>query len=42
VAEWEAVGVDRLIVTPWKRSREAIEGMTRLAGELGLKDGIPG
>jgi probable F420-dependent oxidoreductase len=42
VAEWEAVGVDRLIVTPWKRSREAIEGMTRLAGELGLNAGIAG
>ena len=27
IAAWEAVGVDRLIVSPWRRSREAIEGL---------------
>ena len=27
IAAWEAAGVDRLIVSPWRRSREAIEGL---------------
>ena len=31
VARWEAVGVTRLIVAPWSRSREAIDGMRRFA-----------
>lgn len=31
VARWEDVGVTRLIVAPWRRSREAIEGMRRFA-----------
>lgn len=34
VAAWEAAGVDRLIVTPWTRSRDAVAGLTRLAAEL--------
>jgi len=34
VACWEEAGVDRLIVAPWERSREAIEGMRRFAGEM--------
>ena len=33
---WEDAGVDRLIVTPWQRSRDAVEGMARLAAEVGL------
>ncbi|WCO65543.1 TIGR03619 family F420-dependent LLM class oxidoreductase [Iamia majanohamensis] len=36
---WEEAGVDRLIVTPWRRSRDAVEGLTRLAAELGLAPG---
>lgn len=31
VARWEAAGVHRLIVAPWARSREAVEGMQRFA-----------
>lgn len=34
VAAWEAAGVDRLIVTPWTRSRDAVAGLTRLAADL--------
>lgn len=33
---WEAVGVDRLIVTPWARSKEAVAGLSSLAERLGL------
>ena len=28
---WEDAGVDRLIVTPWKRSPEALDSMKRFA-----------
>jgi probable F420-dependent oxidoreductase len=31
LAAWEAAGVDRLIVHPWRTSRDAIESITRLA-----------
>ncbi len=31
VARWEEIGVTRLIVAPWRRSREAIEGLGRFA-----------
>lgn len=31
IARWEDLGVTRLIVAPWGRSREAIEGMRRFA-----------
>jgi probable F420-dependent oxidoreductase len=31
IERWEEAGVDRLIVTPWKRSRDAIESMKRFA-----------
>jgi probable F420-dependent oxidoreductase len=31
VARWEDLGVTRLLVSPWKRSREAIEGLHRFA-----------
>lgn len=34
VARWEGAGVDRLIVAPWPRSREAIDGLRRFADEL--------
>jgi probable F420-dependent oxidoreductase len=33
---WEQAGVDRLIVAPWTRSREALDGLRRLADALGL------
>ena len=36
VAEFEALGVDRVIVRPWIRSRDAIEGLRRFADECGL------
>jgi probable F420-dependent oxidoreductase len=31
VTRWEDLGVTRLLVSPWKRSREAIEGLHRFA-----------
>ncbi len=31
VRRWEEVGVTRMIVSPWKRSPEALEGMQRFA-----------
>jgi len=34
IEAWEAAGIDRLIVTPWKRSPEAIDAMKRFAGEF--------
>jgi probable F420-dependent oxidoreductase len=36
VRRWEDLGVTRLIVSPWARSREAVDGMRRLASTLGL------
>lgn len=32
---WEQAGVDRLVVTPWKRSREAVAGLRRFAERFG-------
>jgi len=34
VARWEEAGVHRLIVAPWERSADALEGMRRFAGEM--------
>jgi probable F420-dependent oxidoreductase len=34
--------VDRVLVRPWARSKEALEGMRRFAGELGLDSAVPG
>jgi probable F420-dependent oxidoreductase len=34
VRAFEAAGVDRLIVSPWPRSREALDGMQRFADEI--------
>jgi methylmalonyl-CoA mutase cobalamin-binding subunit len=31
VRRWEDIGVTRMIVSPWKRSPEAIEAMHRFA-----------
>jgi probable F420-dependent oxidoreductase len=36
VARWEDLGVTRLIVSPWPRSKEAIDGMGRFADLVGL------
>jgi probable F420-dependent oxidoreductase len=36
LAAWEAAGVDRLIVHPWRHSRDAIDGITRLAAAADL------
>lgn len=33
IERWEAAGVDRLIVVPWTRSRDAVDGMTRFADD---------
>lgn len=37
VARWADAGVTRLIVAPWRRSREAIDGMRRFADAVGLE-----
>jgi probable F420-dependent oxidoreductase len=37
VARWEDVGVTRLVISPWRRSREAIDGMRRFAELVGLE-----
>lgn len=31
IKRWEDAGVDRLVVSPWQRSREAMDGMRRFA-----------
>ena len=31
VERWEDAGVDRLVVSPWRRSPEAVEGLRRYA-----------
>lgn len=31
IERWEEAGVDRLIVVPWTRSRDAVDGMRRFA-----------
>ena len=36
IAAYEAAGVDRLIVSPWRRSAGALEGLERFAKECGL------
>ncbi|MCZ7525527.1 MAG: TIGR03619 family F420-dependent LLM class oxidoreductase [Acidimicrobiia bacterium] len=36
VARWEELGVDRLVVSPWRRSREALEGLGRFAEAVGI------
>jgi probable F420-dependent oxidoreductase len=34
VKRWEDAGVDRLVVSPWRRSREAVEGLRRYADSI--------
>jgi hypothetical protein len=36
VRRWEDLGVTRLVIAPWQRSREAVEGLTRYAARVGL------
>jgi alkanesulfonate monooxygenase SsuD/methylene tetrahydromethanopterin reductase-like flavin-dependent oxidoreductase (luciferase family) len=36
VERWESIGVTRLIVSPWRRSPDAVDGLTTLAARLGL------
>lgn len=36
VKRWEEIGVTRLVVAPWKRSPDAVDGMTRYAELVGL------
>jgi probable F420-dependent oxidoreductase len=31
---WEDIGVTRMIISPWRKSREAVEGMQRFADEF--------
>ena len=37
VQRWDELGVSRLIVSPWRRSPEAIDGMRRFADLVGLE-----
>jgi probable F420-dependent oxidoreductase len=37
VRRWQELGVTRLIVSPWRRSPEAIDGMRRFADLVGLE-----
>ena len=34
IARWEEAGVDRLVVSPWKRSAECIDGLRRYADTI--------
>jgi probable F420-dependent oxidoreductase len=36
--EWRTAGVDRLIVAPWMRSRDAVEGLRRFAAQARLRN----
>lgn len=36
IAQYEDIGVHRLVATPWPRSSQAIEGMTQFARDAGL------
>ncbi len=31
IRRWEDIGIDRLVVSPWRRSSEAIDGLRRYA-----------
>jgi probable F420-dependent oxidoreductase len=39
VARWTDLGVTRLVIAPWRRSREAVDGMRRFADTVGLEPG---
>lgn len=36
VKRWEDIGVTRLVFSPWRRSKEAVDGMRRFADLVGL------
>jgi probable F420-dependent oxidoreductase len=36
VADWAELGVDRMIVRPWKRSRDAVSSLATFAAEYGV------
>jgi probable F420-dependent oxidoreductase len=38
VRRWEDLGVTRLVVAPWRRSREAVDGLRRYAELVGLSE----
>ena len=38
VARWEEIGVTRLIISPWRRSKEAIDGLRHFADTTGTGD----
>ena len=37
VSRWEDLGVTRMILAPWKRSSDAIEGLRRFADRVGIR-----
>jgi probable F420-dependent oxidoreductase len=37
IARWADIGVTRLVFSPWRRSKEAIDGMRRFADTVGLE-----
>ncbi len=37
VRRWEELGVTRLVVSPWRRSPDAVDGMRRFADLVGLE-----
>lgn len=42
IAEWERLGVDRLIVRPWRRTREALAGLRDFAAAHRISTRTPG
>lgn len=41
LARWRDLGVTRMIVSPWRRSPEAVDGLTRFADLVGLAPRTP-
>jgi probable F420-dependent oxidoreductase len=41
VARWRDLGVDRLVVKPWARTRDALDGLRAFADRLGLDPAAP-
>ena len=35
IERWEALGVTRLLVSPWRRSKEAVAGVREFAARFG-------
>ena len=36
IERWESIGVTRLLVSPWRRSPDALEGLRTFASRFGL------